>query len=76
MKINYFIISLPAAVVGGMAFDILSGNDHAGYTGSPGELLCNDCHITYGASNSGPGTVYITSSMNNFQYVPGHIAII
>lgn len=67
-------LMLPVAgllIIVGSAFDILSDDGKAGYTGSSGELLCNDCHNTFGNSNSGPGTIYITSTMNNWQYVPG-----
>lgn len=68
-----FLMPLVAitAVVTGTAFEIRSDNGRAGYTGAPGELVCNDCHSTFGASNSGPGTLYVTSTMNNWQYVPG-----
>lgn len=59
------------AIIITSAFDILSDNGKAGYTGSTNELLCDDCHSTYGNSNSGPGTIYVTSTMNNWQYVPG-----
>ncbi len=59
------------AVVFATAFDILSDNGKAGYTASPGEILCDDCHSSFGNSNAGSGTIYLTSSMNNWQYVPG-----
>jgi hypothetical protein len=59
------------AIIITSAFDILSDNGKAGYTGSANELLCDDCHSTYGNSNSRPGTIYVTSTMNNWQYVPG-----
>ena len=59
------------AVVMSTAFGILSDNGKAGYTGSQGELKCDDCHNTFGNSNSGTGSIYVTSSMSNWQYVPG-----
>ena len=59
------------AVVMSTAFGILSDNGKAGYTGSQGELNCDDCHNSYGNSNSGTGTIYVTSTMSNWQYVPG-----
>lgn len=59
------------AVVISTAFGILSDNGKAGYTGSQGELNCDDCHNTFGNSNSGTGSIYVTSSMNNWQYIPG-----
>lgn len=54
-----------------MAFDIQSDNGIAGYTGSPGQTTCTNCHNSFGASNSGPGAITIRSNMNNWQYVPG-----
>ncbi len=78
LKINYTMntkkMILPVAVTAMLfatAFSILSDNGKAGYTGSQGELVCNDCHGTFGNSNTGSGTIYLTSSMNNWQYVPG-----
>lgn len=71
MKKYTIILIAGIAIVVTSAFDILSENGKAGYTGSPNELLCNDCHDTYGNSNSGTGTIYVTSNMNNWQYVPG-----
>lgn len=59
------------AIVLSTAFGILSENGKAGYTGSPSELKCDDCHNTFGNSNTGAGTIYLTSSMNNWQYIPG-----
>lgn len=59
------------AIIMSTAFGILSDNGKAGYTGSQGELKCDDCHNTYGNSNSGTGTIYVTSTMSNWQYVPG-----
>jgi hypothetical protein len=69
-KVRLMSISIIAVVLS-TAFGILSDNGKAGYTGSPGELNCADCHNTYGNSNSGTGSIYVTSSMNNWQYVPG-----
>lgn len=54
-----------------MAFDIQSDNGIAGYTGSPGENTCVNCHNSTGASNTGPGSITIRSNMNNWEYVPG-----
>ena len=71
MKKSLLLVAAGVAVIAGMSFDIQSDNGKAGYTGSPSELLCNDCHNTYGNSNSGSGTIYVTSTMTNWQYVPG-----
>lgn len=69
-KIKLGVLSIVAIVIS-TAFGILSDNGKAGYTGSPSELKCDDCHNTFGNSNTGPGIIYVTSSMNNFQYVLG-----
>lgn len=50
---------------------VLSSNGKAGFTGSPGESLCNNCHSSY-TLNSGGGSIAISSSpafVNN-TYVP------
>jgi hypothetical protein len=69
-KIQLTLVSI-IAIIFATAFGILSENGKAGYTGSPMELKCDDCHSTFGNSNTGPGTIYVTSSMSNWQYVPG-----
>lgn len=69
-KVRLISIAITAIVLS-TAFGILSENGKAGYTGSSGELKCDDCHNTFGNSNSGPGSIYVTSSMNNWQYIPG-----
>lgn len=71
MKKSLLIVAAAAAVIAGTAFDIQEENGKAGYTGSAGELLCDDCHDTYGGSNVGAGTIYVTSNMTNWQYTPG-----
>ena len=73
MKKAILLLSAFVAILAGTAFDIMSDNGKAGYTGSPSELTCIDCHSTYNTSNSGSGsgTIYVTSSMNNWQYTPG-----
>ncbi|CAN5531910.1 hypothetical protein BH11BAC2_BH11BAC2_09250 [soil metagenome] len=66
------MISALIAVIAGTAFDILSDNGKAGYTGSTGEATCTSCHNSYGASNSGPGSISISSNLiNGNQYIPG-----
>jgi hypothetical protein len=47
-----------------------SDNGKAGATGSPGENNCRNCHNTY-ALNSTLGSIAITSTMTNWEYVPG-----
>jgi hypothetical protein len=58
-----------AAVIGGTAFGVKSLSGKAGYSKAPGESSCTSCHN--GTANSGIGSIYMTSSMTNFQYVPG-----
>lgn len=50
--------------------EVTSDNGKAGYTGSPGETKCNNCHSSY-ALNSGGGNISMTSNMPNGKYVPG-----
>lgn len=71
MNKSLLLIAAGAAVIIGMSFDIQEDNGKAGYTGSPNELICDDCHSTYGNPNTGSGTIYVTSNMTNWQYVPG-----
>lgn len=71
MKKSLLLVVASAAVIAGTAFDIQEENGKAGYTGSPNELVCDDCHDTYGSPNTGPGTIYVTSNMSNWQYTPG-----
>ncbi|HSH66785.1 MAG TPA: choice-of-anchor V domain-containing protein [Bacteroidia bacterium] len=54
-----------------MTSGVLDHQGRAGYTGSPNELLCNDCHSSY-PLNSGGGSVTIASpTLTNWSYVPG-----
>lgn len=71
MKKSILLIAAVGAIFAGTAFDIQSDNGKAGYTGSSNELLCDDCHNTYSGPNVGGGTIYLTSNMSNWQYVPG-----
>lgn len=70
------IKKLPFSLLAAGALMILTAGVHdengkAGYTGSPGELLCNDCHNSF-AINSGGGTVTLNcSNITNWEYVPG-----
>lgn len=54
------------------SFVILKDDGRAGNTGSPGESTCaaSGCHTSF-TVNTGPGSVYLTSNMNNWEYVPG-----
>jgi hypothetical protein len=68
-----YLFALSIIFVATMSFVILSDNGKAGYTGSPGELKCNDCHNSF-TINTGGGSVYLSSTnMTNWQYVPGQV---
>lgn len=71
MKKSILLIAAVGVIFAGTAFDILEDNGKAGYTGSPNELLCDDCHSSFSGPNVGSGTIYLTSTMSNWQYVPG-----
>lgn len=60
MKKILLISSILVLIAGTMAFEILSSNGKAGYTNSPGEGNCTNCHS--GTVNSGSGSITITSS--------------
>ena len=69
------ILPLSILVVGAAAMvsmNILSDNGKAGFTGSPGENLCTNCHNTY-TLNSGGGSISLSSNpaFVNSCYVPG-----
>jgi len=76
MKKKIIVVVPIVAMIFATAFGILSDNGKAGYTGSSGELKCNDCHNSYGNSNSGTGTIYVTSNIPNWRYVPGQTYIV
>jgi hypothetical protein len=61
-----------AIIVTISSFVMLKDDGRAGNTGSPGEATCaaSGCHTSF-TVNSGPGSVYLTSNMNNWEYVPG-----
>lgn len=58
--------------VGLLSFVVISKNGKAGYTGSPGENSCNQCHNSF-ALNSGNGSIYITTNIPNDLYVPDSV---
>lgn len=70
MKKKLLLILFSSAVIIISAFDILSSNGKAGYTGSPGENYCTQCHSDF-PINSGVGTVYINVNVSGGSYVPG-----
>ncbi len=70
MKRNFLLLILSAAVVFVFSSEIWNENGKAGYTGSPAELTCIDCHNTF-TPNDGTGSVTVSSNMVNWQYVPG-----
>jgi hypothetical protein len=71
MKKYILLAVMPIAAFIVFTAETASDNGKAGYTGSPNELLCNDCHDAY-ALNSGGGSVVLSSAnMNNWEYIPG-----
>ncbi|MBK6399827.1 MAG: T9SS type A sorting domain-containing protein [Bacteroidetes bacterium] len=71
MKKLVFLIAVCSALMITMSAEKMDDNGKAGYTGSPGELNCTDCHDTY-VLNSGGGSVSLTSTnMTNWVYDPG-----
>jgi hypothetical protein len=68
---KFYHLTFALATAGMLFFaGIESDNGKAGATGSPGENNCTNCHNTY-AVNSGAGSITITSTMTNWEYVPG-----
>ncbi len=55
--------------IGLLSFTFLAKSGKAGYTGSPGENTCNNCHNSY-PLNSGTGSINIRTNMPNDQYEP------
>lgn len=65
-----FVAAIGLIIFSDLAYT--SNNGKAGYTASPGENACNNCHNT-NALNSGGGSVTISSpNMPNWQYFPGN----
>lgn len=54
------------------SFVIISKSGKAGYTGSPGENACNQCHNSY-ALNSGPGSISFRSNIPGDMYSPDSV---
>ena len=70
-RIILVLVSLLTVIVG-TAFDIQSNNGKAGYTGSPSESTCRNCHNSF--TNSGAGTILFNSNLPGItskQYIPG-----
>ena len=63
--LTFFVISAIAF----MAFSPMYDNGIAGYTNSPNEANCTNCHN--GSANTGSGSVIITSNIPNWEYTPG-----
>jgi hypothetical protein len=63
-------LALAAFTIVFMSFDVLEKEGIAGYTNSPGEKNCTNCHNSY-ALNSPGGSVKITCpTLTNWSYVP------
>lgn len=62
---------LPLAMIALFTSEKMSDNGKAGYTGSPGEQTCTNCHNDF-TLNSGGGSVAIGApTMTNWEYTPG-----
>ncbi|MFZ7114856.1 MAG: choice-of-anchor V domain-containing protein [Bacteroidota bacterium] len=71
MKKLVLLTAVCTALLITMSAEKMDDNGKAGYTNSPGELDCTDCHDTY-TLNSGGGSVTLTSTnMTNWVYDPG-----
>lgn len=72
MKTNktYIFSALLAVFLIATSAGILSDNGKAGYTGSPSENNCTNCHSSF-ALNSGGGSIVISSNIPASGYVPG-----
>lgn len=72
MKTNktYIFSALLAVFLIATSASILSDNGKAGYTGSPSENNCTNCHNSF-ALNSGGGSIVISSNIPASGYVPG-----
>lgn len=66
---------LPIAMIALFTSEQMSDNGKAGYTGSPGEQTCTNCHNDF-TLNSGGGSISIGSpAMTNWEYTPGQHTI-
>ncbi len=66
------LFSLLLIVFGGSSYVIISSSGIAGYTGSPGEASCANCH-NGGSSVSSAISISSTPSFSNNTYVPGAV---
>ena len=66
--ITLLFVAAGVAAIFGAALH--SENGIAGYTNSPGETNCRNCHSGH-PLNDPTGSITITSDMNNFGYIPG-----
>jgi len=71
MKKTAWVAAALVVAVGFASFEIESSNGRAGYTNSPGESNCTNCHDNF-AVNSGAGSVAISSNPSLAGgYIPG-----
>lgn len=68
-KLRLFLLFLFVSV-SGWSFMFLSNSGIAGYTGSPGESTCANCH-SGGSSPASAISISSTPSFSNNEYVPG-----
>src|ERR1041385_761781 len=63
------VFSFAAIAFANISFDTQSSNGQAGYTGSPGEVYCTNCH-TGTALNGGGGSVVIGGAPATYTLEP------
>ena len=54
-----------------IAFIVLHSNGVAGYTNSPGETTCTDCHVTYPLNTAGGKVAITIPNCVTGNYIPG-----
>lgn len=72
MKKRIVLISLVFLSITLSSYVIISKSGKAGYTGSPGENACNNCHNSY-TLNSGTGSISFSSNIPSDLYTPDSV---
>ncbi len=72
MKKRIAVIVFTIGSLGLFSFVMIAKNGKAGYTGSPGENACNNCHNSY-ALNSGSGSISFSSNIPADSYTPDSV---
>lgn len=72
-KSNFLVLTSMAGLFIVLTAEVLSDNGKAGYTGSPGEQKCNNCHNDFTLGTGGGSIAFTSPNMNNWQYAPGQV---